>query len=436
MYKVILCLSFIIATRFFGLFILLPVVSVYGRDLANANDFLIGLLAGIYALSQMLLQIPFGALSDKIGRKKTLFIGLFIFILGSLICANTDDIYVMIVGRLIQGAGAIGAVGVAMISDFVPEESRSKAMAVMGVFIGLSFAASLVISPVLSAYFNNLACLFYLSALVTLLCMALLLFLPKEEQIISQSAKSPLKILLLDKNLALMNLSNFLQKMLLSVSFLVIPVILLELLHFDKAKLYAVYAVAMLGGFLAMGVSGALGDKRGLAKNLLLIGIVLFIISYVAFVNLPFVLLFSDYALFYFIAAVVLFFIAFNLHEPVLQSTASKFVKVAQRGEALGIFNSFGYAGSLVGGLIAGLFFREFFLTSFCVLILAMGLWFVSMCYLKNPKDFAFLSVNLQSDISKIANLTGIVEISKHKNAYLVKFDSKLISKEELETKL
>ena len=138
-------LSFIIASRFLGLFIVLPVLSLYALNLEGANEFLVGLIVGVYAISQMIFQVPFGALSDKIGRKKALTIGLLVFVVGSIVCALSSDIYTMLFGRFLQGIGAVGAVATAMISDFVTEENRSKAMAIMGAFIGLSFTLSMVL---------------------------------------------------------------------------------------------------------------------------------------------------------------------------------------------------------------------------------------------------------------------------------------------------
>ena len=189
MLKIVLPLSFIVGTRFFGLFIVLPVLSLYSANLKGANDFLIGLLIGLYALAQVLLQVPFGILSDKIGRKKTLLIGLLIFILGSLICSNTSDIYIMMLGRTLQGAGAIGAVATAMISDFIVEEQRAKAMAIMGMFIGISFALSMVIAPIMSSKFG-LSSLFDLSTILTILCIILLFtIVPKETKIKHENTK-------------------------------------------------------------------------------------------------------------------------------------------------------------------------------------------------------------------------------------------------------
>ena len=180
MLKSVLPLSFIIASRFLGLFIVLPVLSLYALNLRGANEFLVGLIVGVYAISQMIFQVPFGALSDRIGRKKTLTIGLLVFIIGSIICALTSDIFTMLFGRFLQGVGAIGAVATAMISDYITEEKRSKAMAIMGAFIGLSFTLSMVLGPLLAKDYG-LSSLFYFSAALSLLCVVLLYtVVPKE----------------------------------------------------------------------------------------------------------------------------------------------------------------------------------------------------------------------------------------------------------------
>lgn len=279
----VLPLSFIVGTRFFGLFIVLPVLSLYALKLNNANDFLVGLLVGVYALTQMIFQVPFGMMSDKIGRKKTMLFGLIIFIIGCVVCSCADNIYTMLFGRMLQGAGAIGAVAIAMISDFINEENRGKAMAIMGSFIGLSFAASMVISPLMSAKWG-LSSLFDLSAILSLLCIILLYtIIPKENKILHENTKTPWLYLLKQKNLALMNLTNFMQKMLMSIAFLSIPIILVHHLNFSEDRLWIVYTASMIAGFIAMGFAGNLSEKRGLAKQILLLGIVFFILAYIFF---------------------------------------------------------------------------------------------------------------------------------------------------------
>ena len=149
MFKQVFPLSSIVALRFFGLFIVLPVLSVYALEMEGATAFLAGVVVGGYALTQALFQVPFGLMSDKFGRKKTLLFGLIIFIIGSVVCAVSNDIYTLMLGRFLQGAGAIGSVVSAMIADLVKEEQRAHAMAIMGGTIAMSFAAAMIIAPII-----------------------------------------------------------------------------------------------------------------------------------------------------------------------------------------------------------------------------------------------------------------------------------------------
>ncbi|MBZ7931690.1 MFS transporter [Campylobacter sp. RM12910] len=427
----VLALSFIIGTRFFGLFIVLPVLSLYTLKLEHANEFLVGFLVGIYSLTQMILQMPFGILSDKIGRKKTMFIGLLIFIFGSLICAFSHDIYMMLLGRMLQGAGAIGGVATAMISDFITEENRGKAMAIMGSFIGLSFASSMVISPLMSAKWG-LSSLFYLSAALSALCIVLLYsVVPKENKITHHNQKTPFLHLIRQKNLALMNITNCMQKMLMSIAFLSIPIILVKHLGFHENKLWTVYTPSMIAGFIAMGFAGSLGEKKGLAKQILLLGVVFFICSYILFnlansINL-------------FIIAIIIFFIGFNLHEPIMQSCASKFCKVHEKGAALGLFNAFGYAGSFIGGTIGGIFLHLNQLNLLTMILIVLAIfWLVSLFFLKNPSEFKniYLPLSTSLDLKEFGKNIGVVDIYKNSKNLIIKFDSKITNEENLKAKI
>lgn len=436
MLKSILPLSFIIATRFFGLFIVLPVLSLYALELKGANEFLTGLLIGIYALMQMLFQVPFGVLSDKIGRKKALCLGLVVFIIGSAVCAVANDIWLMMIGRALQGSGAVGAVATAMISDFVKEEQRSKAMAIMGACIGLAFALSMVLSPLLSQHFG-LASLFWISIALTALCIVLLYTaVPKEPKIIAKSPKTPILQLLKQKNLALMNLTSFMQKMLISVAFFLIPLVFVERFANAKDDLWLLYLGAMIVGFLAMGVAGALGEKRGLSKSLLLVGVGLFALAFML-VDFSFIAAFIAYqhATLIFIIAVVVFFAGFNLHEPIMQSVASKFARANERGAALGVFNAFGYGGSFLGGLVSGLAWEFLSMLELTVvLLIIICAWFVLLCFLKSPSDFKnlYLALDTKLDTSTLSSHKGIVEIYTNSTQLVVKYDSKIIDEKAL----
>ena len=209
MFKTILPLSSIIALRFLGLFLVLPVISVYAMNLEGASTTLIGIVIGGYALTQMIFQVPFGVMSDKLGRKGTIVLGLLLFAIGSFICAISTDIYTLLVGRLLQGAGAIGAVVTAMISDLVKEEQRPKAMAIMGMSIAGAFAISMVAGPTLGAAFG-IEILFYITMVLALVSIFVLLKkVPNPPHIThTYNGKANLKEVLLNSNSIKMNITN------------------------------------------------------------------------------------------------------------------------------------------------------------------------------------------------------------------------------------
>ena len=431
MLKSVLPLSFIVASRFFGLFIVLPVLSLYALNLEGANEFLVGLIVGVYAISQMIFQVPFGALSDKIGRKKALTIGLLIFVVGSIVCALASEIYTMLFGRFLQGVGAVGAVATAMISDFVAEENRSKAMAIMGAFIGLSFTLSMVLGPLLARSFG-LSSLFYLSAALSLLCVVLLYtVVPKEIKVSAKAQKVPFGKLFLQKDYMIINFTSFMQKMLTSIAFLVIPIVLVREYGFESSELYKVYTLGAVLGFLAMGLAGALGDGKGLSKVILIAGTLLFAITYTIFA--------LSFTKFLFVVGIAIFFIGFNLHEPIMQSTATKFVKSSQKGTALGIFNSFGYFGSFVGGAVGGYIMHAFdFKVLAIVCVVLCVIWLVLLFSLNDPRVFKniYLSPEASLNLELLNSQKGVVDYYKNEKNQVIKFDSRLTSEAALKESL
>ena len=431
MLKSVLPLSFIVASRFFGLFIVLPVLSLYALNLEGANEFLVGLIVGVYAISQMIFQVPFGALSDKIGRKKALTIGLLIFVAGSIVCALASEIYTMLFGRFLQGVGAVGAVATAMISDFVAEENRSKAMAIMGAFIGLSFTLSMVLGPLLAKDYG-LSSLFYLSAALSLLCVVLLYtVVPKEIKVSAKAEKVPFGKLFLQKDYMIINFTSFMQKMLTSIAFLAIPIILVKEYGFESGELYKVYTLGAVLGFLAMGLAGFLGDGKGLSKVILIAGTLLFGLTYAIFA--------FSFTLFVFVLGVAIFFVGFNMHEPIMQSTATKFVKSSQKGTALGVFNSFGYLGSFAGGAVGGYVLHAFdFKTLAIVCVVLCVIWLVLLFSLNDPRIFKniYLSPDVAINLELLNSQKGVVDYYKNEKNQVIKFDSRLTSEEALKESL
>ncbi|MBL0686446.1 MAG: MFS transporter [Sulfurospirillum sp.] len=433
MFKTIMPLNLIISLRFFGLFIVLPVLSIYALQFENANELLVGIAIGGYAATQMLLQVPFGILSDKIGRKITLAIGLAIFIVGSLVCAFSNDIYTLIFGRFLQGAGAIGAVATAMISDMIKEEIRAKAMAIMGGSIAITFALSMVLGPLISAFWG-IDKLFYLTAIFAIFAIIILYTKVKAPPRITHTYKNDKKYILkifMDNNLMKMNITNMLQKGMMTLAFLIIPIMMVKEFNYTTTDLWKVYLPAMIFGIFGMGFSAIIGEKKKKPKLVLLLGILLFCLSFV-------IMGFTNSAN-SFIIGVILFFVGFNIHEPILQSLTSKYAKIHQKGAALGIFNSFGYFGTFSGALWGGYFLKSYGIVPISIVVVITCIfWTALIISLKNPSFTKNIYLDFgQFDEKKLQVLNstnGIIEWYKNENEKLliVKYDSKNIKKEEI----
>ena len=436
MIKSVMPLSFIIALRFFGLFIVLPVISVYALSLDGANATLVGIVVGGYALTQVVFQVPFGVMSDKLGRKGTIITGLLLFAIGSLICAIATDIYTLMLGRLLQGSGAIGAVVTAMISDLVKEHERSKAMALMGSFIGLAFAIAMLAGPLIGG-FIGVPVLFYITMFLALISIYILVKKVPNPPIITHTYNDKLRLsdVLGNTNINRMNITNFLQKALMTFAFLVIPIILTKTYGWEKKELWYVYLPAMIFGLLSMAPAAIIAEKKGKFKEILALGILFFIISYL-------VIGFSSSSV-VFVIGVVIFFIGFNMHEPIMQSLASKFAKVHQRGSVLGVFNSFGYLGTFVGGLLGGIMLDNLNLSTFSIIIAVICvLWGILILTMPNPSKTKSVYLNLDEykleNSGKLNQNDAIDEwyINNTENIIAIKYSDEKIGEEEIKNLL
>ena len=433
MFKTIAPLSAIIALRFFGLFIVLPVISVYALSLPGSNSTLVGIVIGGYALTQMIFQIPFGIMSDKLGRKGTIILGLLLFAIGSIVCAVSDDILLLLLGRFLQGAGAIGAVVTAMISDLVQEEKRPKAMALMGGMIAGSFALAMIIGPTMGAFFG-IHSLFWLTAVLALLSIFVLIkFVPNPPLIKhTYSTKTNLLPILLNSNLIKMNITNFLQKGFMTFAFMIIPIVLTKTYNWELADLYKVYLPSMIAGILAMAPAAIIAEKKGKFKEVLIIGIIFFALAYY--------LIGTSTTTTGFIIGVVVFFIGFNMHEPIMQSLATKYAKVHQRGTVLGTFNSFGYLGTFIGGLVGGIYLDKVGLDQIANIIVIISiLWAILIITLPNPTKMkiAYIPSNsISSDnLDRLNYSTSNIDewyINQTEALIIVKYNEQLTCEEDI----
>ncbi len=427
-FKKVLPLSLIVALRFFGLFIVLSVLSQYALGMPGGTATLAGMAVGGYALTQALLQVPYGVLSDRIGRKKTLLIGLLIFAAGSAICALSPNIYWLLFGRFLQGAGAIGSVVTAMIADHVREDQRAHAMAVMGMTIAMSFAAAMIIGPIVGGFYS-VSALFWLTGILALAALAILFTAVPEPPTIVHSyseEEARIKHVFRDKDLVRMYITFLFHSSTMAIAFFLIPVVMKQHFGLGAEHYWKVYLPAVFFGIIAMGPAAVFGEKYNKGKEVFLISI--------AFVAASFALMGWSGSLFWFGVGATFFFIGFNMFEPLLQSFVSKFAKVHQKGAALGVANTFAYVGIFLGGAIGGYAYEHFGRGGVAIMVLTVtavwALWIVGM---RSPgvRDNVFLPFDAfdKTKIDALKRLNGITDyyLNETEELIVVKFDNDLL---------
>ena len=332
--------------RMFGLFALLPVLAIYAADLRDATPALIGLAVGAYGLTQASLQIPFGALSDRIGRVPVIVFGLALFAAGSVLAAQSETIYGVIGGRLLQGAGAISATLTALLADATREEMRTRSMAIFGIGIGTSFLIALIVGPMIAAQ-SGVKSLFWVAAALAVLAGLLLTLLPRG---IERPKRAPDRSIraAFRPNLLRLDLYIFLLHTLLTASFVALPFVLRNQLDLVLTAHWKIYIGALLASLLGT-VPLIIKDERqgksstlGLAISLLLLGQLL--------------LAFAGHTTAAVFVALAVFFAGFNFLEAGLPARLSIQAQGDLRGASLGVFSSSQFLGAFVGGLLGGYF--------------------------------------------------------------------------------
>lgn len=344
-----LSLALIFALRMFGLFLVLPVLALYARELPGATATAMGLALGLYGLTQALFQAPFGMLSDRMGRKPVIAFGLALFIVGSLIAGYADGIQGLVLGRALQGAGAVGAVINALLADFVPSEERTKGMALIGISIGLAFVLALAAGPIGGATLG-VPQLFYLSAALGVACIVILFRLvPPAPPLAPQGRRdwrADLRTVLINPALLRLDFGIFVQHLILMALFVAVPIRLVEG-GLPSGAHWQIYLPAILVSIPGTILLYRLGEAGGQAHRSMLISIVLLVVSLLALAA-------SGGQVLAFGAALALFFAGFNLLEASLPSAVSRVAPAFCRGTAMGIYSSLQFLGIFCGGLIGG----------------------------------------------------------------------------------
>lgn len=360
--KAVSALAGVLALRMFGLFLPLPVLAVYAARLPGATPTLVGLALGVYGLTQGLLQIAFGAASDRCGRKAVITAGLLVFAAGGLIAGAADSVAGLIAGRAIQGAGAVSAAVLALAADLTREPARAPAMAVIGVTIGAMFILSLIAAPPLQGVIG-VAGIFYFSAALAVAAVALLWRIvpnPAEargDAAAATDAPPRLRALLADARLRVLNLGAFGLHFALTAVFVALPPLLQEKSGLALASHWKIYApvlalsvagmlplvLAARGGPGRRGRRGHVSDAAFALAVALLAAACAGLAAAAAGGGLPALL-----------AALWLFFAAFNALEALLPARVSRLAPGAAKGAALGVCQTFQFLGVFAGGALGG----------------------------------------------------------------------------------
>ena len=387
-------LSLVYSFRMLGLFMILPVFSLYADDFAGTTPLLTGLAIGIYGLTQGLFQLPFGFLSDRLGRKKIIVAGLLIFCIGSIVAAEADSIYQVIAGRALQGLGAIAAAVMALAADLTREEVRLRVMAFIGMSIGMSFMISMVAGPLLAARYG-LSILFWITAGLALAGIAVVVFITPNPQSQGFHRDTQLSLgdvgqILKNKDLLRLDLGVFVLHLVLSATFVVFPLVLRDNLLIDQAVHWKTYLPVFALSVLGMVPLIIVAEKFRKLKSMFLLGIAIVVLAEVGLA------LGNSYDVAFLM--LVLFFIGFNFLEASLPSMVARMAPADMKGTAMGLFSSAQFLGAFSGGVIGGLLLaRQDYANGFLVLAGLVLVWLLVAAFMKQPKLLASKIVSLKN---------------------------------------
>jgi len=434
-------LSLIFFLRMSGLFMLLPVLALYAEKLPGATPTLVGLALGAYGLTQALMQIPFGNLSDRFGRKPVITAGFLIFAIGSVVAAMSDTITGVIIGRALQGAGAVAAAVMALAADLTREEHRSKVMAIIGISIGFSFTLAFLLGPILNIWLG-VPGLFWLAMAMSLVAIAVLYLLvpqPVHSGFHRECESVPAQILSVLKESKLLKLDAgiFILHITITASFLVVPGLLRDNLGLPTAQHWEVYVPVLILSILLMAPFLGMAERGGRMKLFFSGAVAILLIAQLA-------MAFAHETIWHLATGLLLYFAAFNFLEASLPSIISRTAPLDRRGTAMGVYTTSQFAGAFVGGLCGGWINGHWGATGVFLFTSSMALlWLLislTMPQLKNLRSTMLRVGRLDPDqaaimADELLQVPGVAEavvIAGDGVAYL-KVDSKRLDQQRLQ---
>lgn len=432
-------LGVVFSLRMLGMFMVLPVLTTWGMALQGASEALIGLAIGIYGLAQAIFQIPFGLLSDRIGRKPLIVGGLLVFVLGSVIAALTHSIWGVILGRALQGSGAIAAAVMALLSDLTREQNRTKAMAFIGVSFGVTFAIAMVAGPLIT-HAIGLNGLFWMIALLAALGIVITLMLVPDsrEHVLNRESgmvKGCFSNVLANPQLLKLNVGIMCLHIMLMSTFVALPGEM-ELAGLPASQHWKVYLCTMVLAFILVVPFIIYAEVKRKMRRVF--------ISCVALLLLAEIILWGAGSSFWTLAAgVQIFFFAFNLMEALLPSLISKEAPAGYKGTAMGVYSTSQFLGVAIGGSAGGWLAGQFDAqTVFLFGALLSVIWLTVSFTLKEPPYVSSLRVELPAGYRSVdairqrllaaPGITDAILVPEERSAY-IKIDSKLTNRFEVE---
>lgn len=434
-------LALIMSFRMLGLFMILPVFSAYAHELAGATPTLIGIALGIYGLTQAILQMPFGSLSDRIGRKPIILLGLIFFAVGSVIAAMSHSITGVIIGRAVQGAGAIGSTTLALVADLTRDENRSKAMAFIGLFIGASFTIAVILGPIINNVWHLNGIFWVTAALAVVGIILLFTIVPSPPTLVMhpdvESSPHTIRSILKNKQLLRLDLGIACSHAILTAIFIAIPILLTHVMHLGQSTQISLYLSVLIFSFIGMVPFIIFAEKKRQMKTIF--------IGAVATITASLLLLYYFHSSAMSIGILLLlYFTAFTLLEASLPSLVSKISPIRKKGTAMGIYSTSQFFGIFVGGALGGFLYGHFGLNGVFLFAFSTGLlWLIFAISMKQPPYLSTIIINIPAgqpleNFHNIGKIAGVSEVALMTNEQLiyVKIDKKIITEDELRNRI
>lgn len=379
-----LSLASIYGLRMLGMFLILPIFSIYAETLPGGdNHLLIGLALGAYGLTQAMFQLPFGMASDRFGRKRMIYIGLVLLLIGSLIAGFATDLTTVIIGRAIQGAGAVSAVVTALVADLTREEHRTKAMAMIGGTIGITFALSLILGPALNQWIG-IPGIFLLTGVLAVLAILDVKYLVPDPVVSrfhsdAEAAPSKLKDVLRDMQLMRLNFGIFALHAAQMAMFVVVPFAIKQSSGMSENDHWLIYLPIMVLSFALMVPAIIYGEKKARLKQVFIAAIGMMLVAQLLFAG-------AIDAFWGIVLSLTVYFIAFNILEATLPSIISKLAPAASKGTAIGVYNTAQSLGIFAGGVFGGYLSHVYgYAAVFMFCSVLMLLWLIAALSMRTP---------------------------------------------------